>query len=200
MSSILFYSTYCVHSKKFIDILKRSGEVKSINNYVCVDKDSNGKRPVLLKKYSITEVPTLVLEGRSLIKLEGEKAFKWLADLLKNNPNIQPQRDQPMAVQVNNSIPKKKKKVSGVFGNGDLTFNPAGNYANINEEVIIHGDTPYPSCEEAIDKDEDIEMDDDTLIPTNASSDPSLELIKNRDALKAKQFDNAYNKLLAERQ
>lgn len=72
---LLFYSPYCEPSKQFIFFLQKSGMDLNFNK-IDVSRDSlTGERPDIIKEYSITGTPTIVVEN---IMHRGEDAFLWL--------------------------------------------------------------------------------------------------------------------------
>lgn len=77
---ILFYSKHCKFCNKFINVLENLGEDKFFNG-VCVDK-VKGSRPKLVRDYKVTEVPTIIVNGKSY---SGKIAFKWLEDKIKSS-------------------------------------------------------------------------------------------------------------------
>lgn len=77
---ILFYSKHCKFCDKFIKVLQNLGEDKFFNG-VSVDK-VNGVRPKIISQYKVTEVPTIIVNGKSY---SGKIAFKWLEDKIKSS-------------------------------------------------------------------------------------------------------------------
>jgi hypothetical protein len=66
-----------------------------IDNFVkvCVDKDSSGKRSDMVQKYSITKVPTLIVEdGRKLI---GLSAINWVEEKISQNSEDRTSKPPP---------------------------------------------------------------------------------------------------------
>lgn len=92
MSRVLFYSRYCPHSKKFMTLLEKTGEIIQFNS-ICIDK-IQGVRPPVVAKYHITRVPTIIADEQ---KLEGVDAFKWLGYRLqkKNEQGQQGNQHDP---------------------------------------------------------------------------------------------------------
>ena len=184
MASVIFYSNYCPHSKKFIDILKRSGESSKVAKFICVDKNSKGQRPVEIKKYNILEVPTVISSARIL---PGIQAFEWLAEKIKTN-NSSTENTSPIDHRVS---------LQGIEQSGLLNNSSSG--AGLSEPLSIFGNKPFPP-EGDMEKSDTFILHDDNLSPVKNSKEDFGDSNNNRDSLKAKQFDNAYNKLLTERQ
>lgn len=79
---VLFYSKNCKYSEHFLKILTDAKEDKFFKK-ASVDK-VNGKRPDYVKKYKISEVPTIMIDGQTHA---GAQAFKWLEHRIKNMKN-----------------------------------------------------------------------------------------------------------------
>lgn len=80
MTYLLFYSKYCKFSKQFISTLEKTREYQNFK-MVSVEK-KNGKRPDIVAKYNVREVPTIVINGNIL---SGEKAFAWLNNVINSS-------------------------------------------------------------------------------------------------------------------
>ena len=84
--SLIFYSTQCDYSRKFIGTLNKFPAVKANCNLVCIDVDrATRKRHQLfyqvqnILQRKITKVPTLIeYKNETVLMLSGEEAFKWL--------------------------------------------------------------------------------------------------------------------------
>ncbi len=197
MSYILFYSNYCNYSRKFINILENSGEACFFVK-ICVDKDQAGKRPVILSKYKVVEVPTIIVENR---KLPGYAAFKWLHTRIENSHttvNSLPSRQNKQSVNPQ-TLPQRNQVQEDViepFSSGASAF--LDNCLQVGDMTSTKIHTPKE--EEDVDKGT-FTMNDD-LITANAMEyqrgDVSSTTIK-KDRLKSKQFENEYNRLLQER-
>lgn len=59
---------------------------------VSVDKQ-NGKRPAAVANYGVTEVPTIIVNGK---KYSGQESFKWLKSAIKNIRHSVPSQDTRM--------------------------------------------------------------------------------------------------------
>jgi glutaredoxin len=77
---LLFTSSYCRYSKLFVKNLIEAKEEKFFKE-ISVDKQPNGKRPEIVFKYGIKEVPTIIVDNTPYV---GKDAFKWLARKIKN--------------------------------------------------------------------------------------------------------------------
>jgi hypothetical protein len=84
MSSILYYSNFCEHSKKVIQTLSKSSVAKDIH-FICIDKrikDSNNKIYIVLPNEqkiimpeNVTKVPALLLLNQNYKVLYGESIY-----------------------------------------------------------------------------------------------------------------------------
>jgi hypothetical protein len=76
---ILFYSSFCAPSMKFISLLEKTGQVIYFNK-ICVDTDKQGQRPFVLQKFQVRKVPSIIVDD---VYYEGVNAFKWLRVKMK---------------------------------------------------------------------------------------------------------------------
>jgi hypothetical protein len=76
---LLFYSTKCKYSLKFIELLQKVGEDKFFESVEV--KKINGKYDKRIKFYNVKEVPTVLVNGELIV---GAQAFKWLTSKIKN--------------------------------------------------------------------------------------------------------------------
>jgi hypothetical protein len=84
MSSILYYSNFCEHSKKILQTLSKSSVAKDIH-FICIDKrvkDSNNKVYIILPNEqkiimpeNVTKVPALLLLNQNYAVLYGESIY-----------------------------------------------------------------------------------------------------------------------------
>lgn len=203
MSYILFYSNLCKHSKKFINMLEKSGEATFFVR-ICVDRDiKTKKRHPSIVQYNITEVPSIIVENKLL---EGISAFNWLCE------KIQSSQDKV------NSIPTRQNKpqesIKQLNKDPSDSFQPYTDlYSNYTDScLVISKDTQDMSIitqdvDSEVTKSNNFLLKDDNLTSTaintqiNHNNDnkhiPSITIKK--DSLKSKQINNEYNKLLAER-
>ena len=87
MSSILYYSNYCEHSKKLLQTITKSNISKDIH-FICIDKrtkDSNNKIYIILENgqkivmpENVNRVPALHLLNQSYNVLYGESILQHL--------------------------------------------------------------------------------------------------------------------------
>jgi len=102
MSSILYYSNYCEHSKKLLQTISKSNNVQKIMHFICIDKrerDANNKIFIVLENgqkiimpENINRVPALLLLDQGYNVLYGESILehlkpKQLADVKKATKN-----------------------------------------------------------------------------------------------------------------
>jgi predicted acyltransferase (DUF342 family) len=183
MASVVFYSNYCPHSKKFIDILKRSGESSNVSSFICVDKNEKGQRPLEVKKYTILEVPSVISNAKIL---PGISAFEWLANKIESNR---------VPIKDNNSS-KNNNTLSGIQSHGLLNNTSC---VELGENTSIFGEAKLnPFSVGEAEKSDTFIMQSDNLSPLNSRE--SSDDVKKRDALKSKQLDNKYNQLLSQRE
>lgn len=178
MSAILFFSNNCPHSVKFIEILKKAGEVDSISKFICVDKVRKS-RPIEVSKYGIVEVPTVLVGNK---KKAGAEAFHWLSETVAREA---PQMQREKAVRQSH-----QKAISGIQS-GSM-FDQYEAVVNLNIDNSIYGDSPVPP-EGKIEKEDFFVMQNDNL----AGSSKFYEEEDKVDG--ASQFDKEYKRLLEER-
>ena len=87
MSSILYYSNFCEHSKKLIQTISKANISKDIH-FICIDKrikDSNNKTYIILENgqkiilpENVTRVPALLLLNQSYNVLYGDQILQHL--------------------------------------------------------------------------------------------------------------------------
>jgi thiol-disulfide isomerase/thioredoxin len=80
---VLFYSSYCKASARFIQALEKTGESIYFDK-VCVDVDNNGDRPNIVKRYRVRKVPSVIANGELY---QGIACFKWFNEKIKNKNN-----------------------------------------------------------------------------------------------------------------
>jgi hypothetical protein len=87
MSSILYYSNFCEHSKKLLQTISKANISKDIH-FICIDKrtkDANNKIYIILENgqkiimpENVTRVPALLLLNQSYSVLYGESILQHL--------------------------------------------------------------------------------------------------------------------------
>ena len=102
MSSILYYSNYCEHSKKLLQTISKTNNVQKTMHFICIDKrerDANNKVFIVLENgqkiimpENINRVPALLLLDQGYNVLYGESILehlkpKQLADVKKATKN-----------------------------------------------------------------------------------------------------------------
>lgn len=213
MSYILFYSQYCPYSAKFHQLLQKSGEAAFVISQT-VDKDQYGRRPQTVHKYGITEVPTIIVDNQKLVGLQ---AFAWLQKRIESSQdapqqfhsrqNKQPVNIKDIAAQQGNST---HQGPSAFEPQNDLCPGIGSNCVDVstgNNGIIIVDDEDEDKISamkgNLILHDDNItEHIINTPIERSHTSDPQRgpkSISTNKDKLKSKQLDNAYNKMLAER-
>lgn len=86
MSTILYYSNFCEHSKKLLQTLSKTSVCKDIH-FICIDKrvkDSNGKIHIILENgqkiimpENVSRVPALLLLNEKYKVLYGESILQY---------------------------------------------------------------------------------------------------------------------------
>jgi hypothetical protein len=87
MSSILYYSNFCEHSKKLLQTLSKTQVSKDIH-FICIDKrerDQNGKINIVLENgqkiimpENVTKVPALLLLNQGYQVLYGDNIYNYM--------------------------------------------------------------------------------------------------------------------------
>jgi hypothetical protein len=87
MSSILYYSNFCEHSKKLLQSVTKANISKDIH-FICIDKrtkDSNNKIYIILENgqkiimpENVSRVPALLLLNQNYQVLYGESIVQYL--------------------------------------------------------------------------------------------------------------------------
>lgn len=79
---VVFYSSFCSFSEKFIIIIDK---LKIDYIPICIDI-KNGKRPEIVKKLKLKEVPSVMVDNKII---SGKSAFSWLKSKAsgKNTPS-----------------------------------------------------------------------------------------------------------------
>ena len=86
MSTILYYSNFCEHSKKLLQVLSKTSISKDIH-FICIDKrvkDNNNKQYIVLPNgqniimpENVTKVPALLLLNQNYKVLYGEAIYDY---------------------------------------------------------------------------------------------------------------------------
>jgi hypothetical protein len=103
MSSVIYYSNYCEHSKKLLLTLSKSENNKNIH-FICIDKrtiEPDGKTYIILETgqklilpNTITQVPALMLMTENFKVLFGDNIYNYL----------QPIKQEEVRVATNNNF------------------------------------------------------------------------------------------------
>lgn len=214
MSYILFYSQYCPYSQKFIQLLHKSGEATFVVSQ-SVDKDQYGRRPQTVNKYGITEVPTMIVDNQKLVGLQ---AFSWLQKRIDSSQESPQQfhsrqNKQPVNIKnVGNQGNNHSSQGPTAFIPQD-TFSPGLGYNCVD---VSTGDKEIMLVCDEEDEDKIQNLRGNLILPddnitahiintpiekekSNSQMGPKSYSSNKKDKLKTKQFDNAFNKMLAER-
>jgi hypothetical protein len=123
MSSILYYSNFCEHSKKLINNLGKSENSKNIH-FICIDnrvKDNNNKTYILLQNgqkiimpENVVRVPAVMLLNENYKVIYGDDIYKY----------FRPQTVQQTKQATNNNmVPMSYQDSFGGFGSGIISDN-----------------------------------------------------------------------------
>lgn len=107
MSSILYYSNFCEHSKKLIAKLSKTDVAKKIH-FICIDKrvkEPNGKIFIILENgqkiimpENVSRVPALLLLNGGYNVLYGESIMSYLMPQMREEMKVATQNNmEPMA-------------------------------------------------------------------------------------------------------
>lgn len=92
MSSILYYSNYCNHSKSILQLLSQTQQIKKDIHFMCIDKrvtdPATGKIYIITENAqkivmpaTITKVPALLLLNENYRVIYGDLIFEYLKPL-----------------------------------------------------------------------------------------------------------------------
>lgn len=166
MSSILYYSNFCEHSKKLISKISKTDIAKKIH-FICVDKrtkDTNGKVFIILENgqkiimpENVTRVPALLLLNGGYNVLYGEAIMNYLTPQIREQVKVATQNNmEPMAfgfgggsfgcvVSDNYSFLDQNDEDLKATGNGGLR--QMHNYVDLNYSNSISINTPADETE-----------------------------------------------------
>lgn len=157
MSSILYYSKFCDHSKKLLEVLSRSSVIKDIH-FVCIDKrlKENNKTFIILDNgqkivmpENVNRVPALLLLNEGYKVLYGESILNHLrprqeiATKVATNSNMEPMAFSFSGggfgdvVSDHYSFLDQNEEELKASGNGGLR--QMHNYVDINNSNILSG-------------------------------------------------------------
>jgi hypothetical protein len=131
MSSILYYSNYCEHSKKLLQTLSKVNVSNDIH-FICVDKrtkDENGKMFIILESgqkiimpENVNRVPALLLLTQGYQVLYGESILQ----------HLKPQRETAIRKATQNNL----EPLAFSFGNGGGGFGDivSDNYSFLDQD------------------------------------------------------------------
>lgn len=184
MPYVLFYSSLCKHSKKFVQILDRSQVSKFFIKILVDVNPQTNRRPDLVYNYGIKEVPTIIIDENIL---PGVEAFNWLKKAIEyeNPASISSRQNKPReSLKEYSSSQENGNKVKEfeVRKFGDSCF-----------ELQQTGDGGFNIPSNSITQQNLQELN----VKKEGNRLPSINVKK--DSLKTKQCNNAYNKLLEER-
>jgi hypothetical protein len=113
MSSILYYSNYCEHSKNLLKNLSASSNIQKDIHFICIDKrekDNNGKIFIILENgqriimpENINRVPALLLLKEEYKVLYGESITQFFKPVQKQAMKVATMNNmEPTAFSFNN--------------------------------------------------------------------------------------------------
>jgi hypothetical protein len=116
MSSILYYSNYCEHSKKLLQTLSKANISNEIH-FICIDKrtkDETGKIHIILENgqkiimpENVNRVPALLLLNQGYQVLYGESILQ----------HLKPRQQAAVKVATQNNLEPMAFSFGGGFGN-----------------------------------------------------------------------------------
>ena len=116
MSSILYYSNYCEHSKKLLQTLTKANISNDIH-FICIDKrskDETGKMYIILENCqkiimpeNVNRVPALLLLNQGYQVLYGESILQ----------HLKPRQQAAVKVATQNNLEPMAFSFGGGFGN-----------------------------------------------------------------------------------
>jgi len=116
MSSILYYSNYCEHSKKLLQTLSKANISNDIH-FICIDKrtkDETGKMYIILENgqkiimpENVNRVPALLLLNQGYQVLYGESILQ----------HLKPKQQAAVKVATQNNLEPMAFSFGGGFGN-----------------------------------------------------------------------------------
>jgi thiol-disulfide isomerase/thioredoxin len=179
---LLFFSKKCKYSRKFIELLYEIGEEKFFK-MVDVAK-VNGRYPTLVKQYGITEVPTCLIDGELLV---GPVAFKWLESKIKNLNHQVSSQDTRMnkTPTISGYAPDNS---AGLLTGYNDNFDGTSSFSNIFLNQSI--ETP----------DAGTDYEKTSFILPNDSITGNNDVIKDDRQDRTSKMDQAYEKMLQERE
>lgn len=200
----LFYSNKCRYCSDFIKLLEHCGQSKNFHA-ICVDKNERGERPFLIKKYCITEVPTIIIDNKKLV---GYDTLMWLRGISNTSAATAERGSMPTRLNKNTD---RINRGAGTGAGGELesyNFNSGSQlHGNITDNCVELGVSsdfiPDDTAEFGIEIDDSshFKLPTETITGIEFLSDKRTmpESIAKRDKLKEKQFDNEFNKMMRER-
>lgn len=116
MSSILYYSNYCEHSKKLLQTISKANVSKDIH-FICIDKrtkDANNKIYIILENgqkiimpENVSRVPALLLLNQNYQVLYGESIIQ----------HLKPRQEVQVRQATQNNLEPMAFGFGGSFGN-----------------------------------------------------------------------------------
>lgn len=164
---VVFYSSFCSFSEKFIIIIDK---LKIDYIPICIDI-KNGKRPEIVKKLKLKEVPSVMVDNKII---SGKSAFSWL-------------KNKTSSKQV---ISQKAKNYIEPWSSGDICGN---SFVSNTSSFLSIGDTQNSKIF-TIDDDEEAIRSKSGL---NLMSD-SLNC-QEEEKMPAKSFDKEMNRYMESR-
>lgn len=204
---LLFYSNYCPHSKDFIHFLESTGQSIYFTK-ICIDK-IKGKRPPIVAKFGIREVPSIIIDNKLLA---GLSAFTWLESKVGDPKSGNPKFNDPMQTRMN----KTENHINPSTANrdNDEAVNPYYGH-NISNSIAdncvgINDDTSIYSIQENGDLIDSSKFNTKGVQLQQApiTGNMDIENFTNqqnnipvkRDKLKQNQLDNRYHQLQRQRE
>jgi hypothetical protein len=129
MSSILYYSNFCEHSKKLLQTISKANITNDLH-FICIDKrvrDNNGKMFIVLENgqqiimpENVNRVPALLLLSHGFQVLYGESILQ----------HLRPKQEAAVRVATHNNL----EPMSYSFGNGGFGDIVSDNYSFLDQD------------------------------------------------------------------
>jgi len=193
MSYLLFYSSRCEFSKKFINILEKSGE-STFFVKVCVDIiPSTGQRTIMIKKHNVTRVPTIIVNEQHLV---GKSAFNWLKRQIDNREDSINTLNTRMNVKNADTRQVISEEIQGSLGSFNFQDSFIDDKTTAFEQLNGYSNADINPLEQAF-----VKNNEKNKETKNKDLPDELKSISiSKDKLKSKQIENRYNELLKDRE
>ena len=135
MSSILYYSNFCEHSKRLLQTLSKTTVANDIH-FICVDKrvkDSNGKMFIVLENgqkiimpENVNRVPALLLLNQGFRVLYGEEILN----------HLKPKQQASVQQATQNNMEPMSFSFGSIFGGGGCVQSDNYSFLDMDSESL----------------------------------------------------------------